>query len=301
MSNDVIVTPPHLRFAFLLLIATLTVRGGDAIDLSAQTQSWASFEVASVKESPMAVQERRNVTMRLFAGGRYEATNVSVQLLIMRAYAVENFQISGGPDWKRTVRYDIFAKVPETTGPAPIREMLRNLLAERFGLVTRKEPKELSTYSLIWANNSKTLGPGIRRVTAECEAVLYESSRRLAGIEPSKPEGAQVPAPKGCKDEISMGPGKATLRGMELSALVFSLTQEAGRPVIDKTGLKGRYDIDLEWASDSFARSTDTGVGRGSRPSIFTAVRERLGLTLESEKGLVDTLVIERLERPTPD
>jgi uncharacterized protein (TIGR03435 family) len=89
-----------------------------------------------------------------------------------------------------------------------------------------------------------------------------------------------------------------------LSSLVFRLTQETGQAVINKTGLTGHYDIDLEWASERFAPRPDATAGPApgfGGPSIFTALREQLGLKLESTKGPVDVLVIDHVEQPTPD
>jgi uncharacterized protein (TIGR03435 family) len=93
--------------------------------------------------------------------------------------------------------------------------------------------------------------------------------------------------------------GKSTMETADLSALVFQLSSQLGRPVVDKTGLTGKYEIKLEWTRDQGPGSNDSTSTDSSGPSIFTAVQEQLGLKLNSTKGPVDTLVIDHVEQPT--
>lgn len=259
----------------------------------------ATFEVASVRENRQSRETRSGVTMRTLPGGRFEARNVTVRLLILRNYGLRGFQLVGGPEWMETERFDIVAKAPSSASERQTTEMVRNLLANRFGLVARREQRRLPAYSLKLAQRPQRLGPGLRRVPPDCEAFLAAAAA-AAGTAVSGSESTQ-PA---CEGRLSFGPGMISTRGGSLAFLLTRLTEETGRPVTDRTGLVGLYDVDLTWTPDpgmsnspmSRFPSTDN-TGR----SIFTAVREELGLELEPVVETIDVLVIENLERPTPD
>ena len=296
-----------------LKVASTPIDAGGPPSPAVQETTRLLFDVASVRDNRLGSQERRAVTMRMLPNGRYEATNVSVRLLIMRAYGVRDFQIVGGPSWIRTDRFDIHAKAPENFEPGQTQDMVRSLLAERFGLVIRTEKREFAVYSLVRAGNGRTLGLGIRRVTPECEAMLSAGSplaaastggRGVAGGAGGRSLGPSLAGDSMCGREVAFGMGAFTMKGNELSTFVSRLTEETRQIVIDRTGLTGHYDIDLRWGTDRFVASPGTSQDLppdSGGPSIFTALREQLGFKLESVKAPVDVLVIEAVSRPSDD
>jgi len=247
----------------------------------AQAQSQAaapapqSFEVASIKPSAPdgVVISRTQAT----AGGRFTATG-TVKYLIQYAYGVQDFQITGVPGWLASERYDIVAKAETSANADQIKLMLQSLLAERFRLMLHRETRQLPVYALVVGKNGSK---------------LHESSTKDIG-------------PKG--PGWSMGRGQLSARMSPISVLTALLSQQLGRTVLDKTGLKGAYDFKLEWTPDEGPRGmglpADDPKGEppsvaAPGPSIFTALQEQLGLTLKSEKGPVQVLVVDHVERPT--
>jgi uncharacterized protein (TIGR03435 family) len=208
---------------------------------------------------------------------------------------VQADQIVGAPDWIESERFDIEAKAdreyaPQADGPAPeLLAMMRNLLAERFKLAVHHESRDQPVYALVAARADKALGPQLRRVDVDCAAEAARAmAARRGGAPPPQTDANKMP-PCGAR----VRPGQIMARGTTLQQLTRGLSQFLGRTVIDRSGLPGTFDIDLEWAPE------ETADAKG--PSIFTAVQEQLGLKLESERAPVDVLVIDRVERPDPD
>jgi uncharacterized protein (TIGR03435 family) len=181
------------------------------------------------------------------------------------AYNLQDFQITGGPGWVESDRFDIIAKAEGELKPEERGVMMRALLSERFGLVTHQETRQLPVYDLVLAKPDGKLGDGLHRV---------DCSKDSCG-------GTMV-------SNTNLKANGITLPGFSrtLSAILAKIVNE-------KTGLEGSFNIDLTWSRDE---TTDT-----SHPSIFTALQEQLGLKLESAKGPVDVLVIDHVEHPTPD
>jgi uncharacterized protein (TIGR03435 family) len=231
--------------------------------------------------------------IQLMPGGGLRANNVTLRVLLTLAYDVRDFQISGGPPWLGSQLYDIQARSgtdsdasasPEQiqkltdeqrkTFQEQMRERLRALLAERFQLVLHHETKEVPVYVLEVAKS----GP--------------------------KFQEAKEAGPN--RGRMRMGRGELQGEGIQIQFLVQVLSNQLRRPVLDKTDLKGNYDIKLTWTPDG-----SQGFGPGplppgveappppdpNGPTIFTAVQEQLGLRLESQKGPVDMIVIDRAEK----
>ena len=258
-----------------------------------------AFEVASVKPNKSGDQR---VMIQMPPTGRYTATNIALRMLLRQAYDVQDFQIVGGPNWLASDRFDIVAKPPDgMTGPEQIRPMLRALLADRFKLVAHNETREMPIYSLVVARADGKLGPKLSAAKVDCEARF--SAARRGGPPPDFPAPGQ---PMECG--FMMAPGNMNVGGMPMLELARSLSPMVGRIVIDKTGLKGRYDFQMTYAPEG--RGFGPGPGPGgaepppvdpNTPSLFTALQEQLGLKLESERGPVDVVVIDRVEQPTED
>jgi uncharacterized protein (TIGR03435 family) len=243
----------------------------------ASAQSTRSFAVASIRAN------RSGERIMLFnpaRGGRFTATNSSLHLLIRYAYDVADYQISGAPDWVKSDHWDIAAKGEGDPPVSEIREMLQRLIEDRFQLKYHADTKDVVEYHLVVSSAGKLK----RAEPGDCPSIL-------SGSLPSQPDDA----PCG-----TLRNSAGNTKGYKLTAgeLAGSLSMFLGRSVVDKTGLTGRYDIELRWTPES-AQMQPGGVAEGGPPSIFTALREQLGLKLESAKGSVKTLVIDHVERPS--
>jgi uncharacterized protein (TIGR03435 family) len=229
-----------------------------------------AFEVASIKPSdpsrPIAINR---------SGYHLSTTSTSLLFLITWAYDIQSDHVYGQPKWLDSVRYDVVANASEDTrraparplrnGPTVLQQMMQSLLAERFKLAVHREVKELPVYVLTVAKNG-------------AKFQLAEEPEKF-GLNP-----------------FNM-PGRGRLAGTQVTAAMLAkvLSGQLGRTVQDQTGLKGVFDFKLEWEPDPGSPNA------GSAPSLFTALEEQLGLKLESERGAVDVLVIDHVERPTPD
>ena len=243
-----------------------------------------SYEVASIK--PNKVDDGR-IMFRNAPDG-FTANGITPKFLIEFAYNLKDFQVSGAPGWAESDRYDIDAKMDEATieafkkltreqSIAQRRLMLQSLLAERFKLKVSHSSKEAPIYALVVAKN----GPK-----------LTQSADSASG-----------PAGTVALGQFRFAPGELNAVGMLVSNLADQLSREVGRQVVDKTGLQGRYDFRLHWTPDRPAGGPggpdDAPPPDSSGPSIFSALQEQLGLKLEPQKGPVETLIIDSIQRPT--
>jgi uncharacterized protein (TIGR03435 family) len=242
------------------------------------------FEVASVKPStPPAGGRNTPPVVRGGPGSTDPALarfdNVDLDSLITMSYGIARFQLSG-PDWMKTARFDINARVPLGTTIDQYRLMLQNLLAERFKLTLHHETKEMVTYQLVVAKG----GPKLKEVEAD-------TVTPSAGLIPP-PNPPPVPNYNGA---VTMNGIKRTMEGF--AAL---LTAQLGGPVTDATGLKGTCLIALHWSGTGMVVSAsdepDPHAVEG-QPTLLQALQEQLGLKLEPKKGPVDVLVIDHVER----
>jgi len=238
-------------------------------------------------------------------GGRFAATNATLGEFVRYAWQLQPFQLQGGPPWLETDRWDIAARL--ATIPAPASSQLdetiravQNLLEDRFKLVAHREIRELATYALVLARADRTLGPEMRRSTLDCATLMATRSR--GGPPPAPPPSGGPPC--GLSGRI----GSIRSGGVPLSELAQSLSSRVQRTVVDRTGLSGNWDFVLTYASDS-AQIAPGVLAPGDPPpppdanagSLFTALREQLGLKLESAKGPVEVLVIDSGQKPVED
>jgi uncharacterized protein (TIGR03435 family) len=252
-----------------------------------------SFEVASIK---LSSPDARNSSLTLKPPNGMQVSNVPLRMLITFAYNIRDFQLSGGPAWIGTERYDILAKAERSASSENVpddprkmtdeqrmktqeemRERVRTLLAERFHLTIHRETREAPVYALVVAKG----GPKLQAVQESADG------------------------------QVGLRGGRGQLNGMaaQIPMLANLLSNQLGRPVIDKTELKGKYDFKLEWAPDPSQGGEPGRLPPGVEvsptssdpdgPSIFTALQEQLGLRLESQKGPVETIVIDRVEKAT--
>jgi uncharacterized protein (TIGR03435 family) len=247
-----------------------------------------SFEVASVKVN----KSQTRTPMRWQPGGRF-IMGLPIQVILTSGYGVPMYRIVGAPEWVSRVFFDIDARADRQPTIDERRAYYRGLLEERFRLKAHVEQREMDVYALVRAHADGRLGPGLRRSTVDCDTVIAESRRRAEAGEPPQP-----PAP-GARPVCGSVSGGSALTGgaAELTGLVAMISAGLERPVIDRTGLTGRFDIDF--------RSTPMRVGAvpppsiAERPSVFTAVQEQLGLKLERTEALIPVLVIDHIEMPT--
>lgn len=296
----------------LVTAAALVVAAGLAAQSPQPPAGGPAFEVASIK--PNTSGDGR--VMMQNQPGRYIATNVSLRLLIRNAYQLQDFQITGGPGWVSSDRFDINAKVPDEfrgmappapgSGPSPLGPMIRALLAERFKLVVHNETKDAPIYALVLARSDGKLGPALKKSETDCAATFGAGPGRGRG--PMPPPGPPQPG-ESIPCGIRIGPGNLLMGGSPLSQFANSLGNFTGRIVLDRTGLTGDYDINLTWTPDQMAQrppgAPDPLINGAAvdpnGPSLFTAVQEQLGLKLDSQRGSVDVLVIDRAEKPVEE
>ena len=227
---------------------------------------------------------------------RFTISGATVQQLILTAYDVQPYQVRGAPGWLTTERFDIVAKAAASVSRPEMHLMLRMLLAERFGLDMRSEARQTDIYAMVRARSDGNLGPKLRPSPLNCES-LGGSDLRVSG-DTDRPQSRI-----GCR--ASFGSGQMHMTGQSLRELTRFLSGRLGRPVIDQTGLTGSFDWDLGWADEGPAavsgdrRAADAEIGTESGASLFTALREQLGLTLRSTRGRVDVFVIRTVRRPS--
>jgi uncharacterized protein (TIGR03435 family) len=256
-------------------------------------QGELAFDVASVKPN---VSGDLRVTLQAMPGGRFIATNAPLRTLIREAYALQGSQLSGGPGWLDSDRFDIVAKSERNPTPLQMRMMLRPLLAERFRLSVHTETRELPLYALVLARTDGKLGPHLRPTGADCS-----QAPEWLGTGPPPLRSQDAP----CR---SAGPGSGgamRFRGITLDAFAMFLATPVRRPVIDRTGLSGDFDVELDMTAELGPPPPPPGmpdaVDRSSAASIFTIVQEQLGLRLDARREPVDVLVIDRVERLVPN
>jgi len=276
----------------MLISLAVAAVAGPVVGFAQTTMSApAQFETASIRVNRSGMN---GGGIGNTPGGRLVARNQSVEDLVRFAYGLE-FTIEGlvlgVPDSVRSERYDIEAKAGGNPNHEELQSMMRTLLADRFKLKAHPEAKQFSVYALVIANRDGKLGPKIRPASA-VESKFCDSLD--AATEPQNP-GYN---PDGTRRCAASGRGGMTFRARPISDLAGMLGELVGRPVIDRTGLKGRYDIDLDasldWDHLVTAGPSDT---IGVNSVIFVALQEQLGFKLESARAAVETIVIDSVQR----
>ena len=295
------------------MFRTVTTAAAFCAMALAQTPASPTFEVASIK--PAAPQEMGRIMMGTRGGpgtpdpGQYTATNLPLSRLIMQAYNVRSFQVTG-PSWIDSQHFDVVAKVPQGTTQEQFRLMLQNLLAERFKLAVHKESKEVPIYALLVGKG------GIKmKESAPLDPNAPDVPKTLAPPTMGR-DGMPKMAAGGRGNIMMMGPNGFRMQGghSTMAQLSDILSNQLGRPVVDMTGLTAQYDYTLDFSPEGLQMMkgmpampppgaggerggpTSDG-GRESGPTLFTAVQEQLGLKLEPRKGPVDLIVVDSAEK----
>ena len=221
------------------------------------------FEVVSIRPGDPSFS---GTSITLGPGGRYIAKNMSIKLLIQNAYGVHDFQVSDVPRWADTSKFNINAKGEEgrsaaySEQPNAVQERLQSLLLDRFALKFHTGTQKLPIYALVKGSG----GPKFQRTATRAD-----------------------------RESMTMGNGRLSGKSMTMDAFAENLSNVLGRVVQNRTGLSGRYSLDLRWAPD-VDQLTDSNL-----PSIFSAIKEQLGLKLEPKKGPVPILIVDRVQRPS--
>jgi len=237
----------------------------------------ARFDAASVKPSG---RDTKGSGVRFLPGGRVEARNASLMAILVQAYDVTELRIAGAPEWvsdAKTARFDIEAAAPAGNTETPrLRLMLQALLAERFQLQVHRETRSVPVYALLPDKNGPHLKPVADvdkvRGTPAFDSNMYGG--HVDGTDARMPDFVRV------------------------------LERWLDRPVLDKTGFADAFSVTLSWAPGPentrnalpFAPNPDD-----PQPSIFTAVQDQLGLRLNAERDPLEVIVIDRVERPSPN
>lgn len=256
-----------MSYQFLVPLCAL------AVALAAQAPNGQpAFEVASIKPAPPP-----DFSKPVFFGSRggpgtddpalYTCSNCDLPDLVSKAYDVPYYRMPNRGSFEKA-SFHVSAKVPPGTSAAQFRLMLQNLLAERFKLGVHREEKEMATYRLVILKG----GPKMKESTEGPDA---EVNQRPADI-PKRPPGIHYDINNGTMEHF-----------------VTMLEGYVRGPVVDATGLKGKYNFDLSWALDEMPDKPDSDAGQ----TIFSAIQSQLGLKLESKKSLVEVLVIDHTEK----
>ena len=268
-----------------LLILTASVGTGR---IQAQT---AGFDVASIKPNARMGDGAINGSLN----GRFTATNASLRALILRAYGIHESQLIGAPSWIASERLDIEARVetPPPNGPNALMPLLRTLLGERFKLRTHTEMRELPAYVLTLARRDRRLGPQIRPTQADCSGTTQLTAAEV------RAQARDGWPPCGMAFTVSFvdssGAGlKTRLRRSAIAMKDFATTLQTNvdRPVVDRTGLDGLFDLEY-----SFAQPGSTAIADANQPLFLVALEEQLGLKLEAQRTEVPVLVIDSVDR----
>jgi uncharacterized protein (TIGR03435 family) len=258
------------------------------------------FEVVSIKRNTSNALGSNGSSER--PDGGFTLLNVPMMTLVARAQfpLIAPVDMVGLPEWARSERYDVIAASPLSRPATPQERaaMVRAMLADRVRLATHVEKRQLPVYDLVLARADGRLGAGIRPSEVDCEA--------KAAADRSAAEAGSTPPPRPAPD---FGSPPASCNGLRITGALIEgdvtmenlarfLRGSAGRPVIDKTGLKGSYRVKVQY-DRALGGGPDVTPSSGTAPSVFSALPAQLGLKLEASKAEQEVLVIDRLERPT--
>lgn len=274
-----------------LLAVGMCLAAAGAPSAQAPAPAAAGFDVASVKPN----NDGGPSSVRVTPGGMLSVTNNNLRNIIRNAWNITNDQIVGGPDWIDSERFDITAKASRPFSQDEARGMLKALLAERFGLVTRNETRELPVYVLVRARKDGALGPQMRKSDLDCAALFAAAT--AGGKMPERLPNGNLP----CGISVRAAQGLVVASPASMEQLTRNLVGGVGRIVVDKTGLQGYYDFTLNFAPESVPGAPAAPAADVTAPSLFTALQEQLGLKLEPGREPIPVLVIDRAARPAAD
>jgi uncharacterized protein (TIGR03435 family) len=289
----------------LLLCGVMFAQGADPA---------LSFEVASVRPSVPDANGRLNLSPPRGGPGtddpeRFSNAGVSLKGLVLMAYNVKSYQVTA-PAWLDTERYDIVAKIPPAASKEQFNQMLQNLLTERFHLALHRETKELPAYELVIGKN----GSKLKETTMDLSAPAPAGARGPIKMDPNGfPVLDRVGMMTMMTSRNNVVEARLVAKAQPVSMLLQMLEGQLKGPVLDKTGLTGKYDFTLEYSPDTtivmplLAEGPPGGAPGGttggtppeitSGPPLGKALQEQLGLRLEQKKAPLELLVIDRADK----
>jgi uncharacterized protein (TIGR03435 family) len=281
-----------------VLVFVVTVSICEAFPQARAPQVSTRFEVASIRVNRDSPDRPTLLRPILQPGGRVLMRGQTVRDLIVTAYGVRQTELIGGPTWTGSTSFDLEARGASDTSPDVARAMLRALLADRFSLAVHSEQRDLPVYVLTSSPRNGQPGSRLRPAAGACTRPTPPDG--LPPPPPSLPRGMAeaVPLMQGAtvRCQSIFMPGHVSARAASLDALATELTDTIGRPVVNRTGLTGEFDIDLRYTPDSSAVADPQA---SSPPAVATALQEQLGLRLEASRAAVEVLVIDRVAMPT--
>jgi uncharacterized protein (TIGR03435 family) len=295
-----------------------SVLGSAQSDAHAQTpvapNTPTSFDVISIQTiDPAALSVRQPGTPPLAgmsnvyflrAGGSFRAPAISARDLIAAAFGVKSWQVVSDADWLATARFAIDAKtsieVSREMLVAQAPALMRALLTDRFRLKAHTERRPFPAFALTVARQDQRLGPQLRRTDVDCDA------QRRSRVPPSS-----IPAPPSRTERPTCGlnlwPGGMIAGAITMEELANALTGAVGSEqiVVNRTNLGGRFDVDLAWSSEPLRTSGPNAAPGAASPddgvTLSTAVQEQLGLKLVLRPEPIDAVVVDYIERPSPN
>lgn len=284
------------RFAMVLALAAAFLVATTA----AQSRVAApSFEVASIKRSgpPVAsVLPGSGSSIRTLPGGRWSVQSATLGMMLQLTHELLPQQLVGGPAWLHTERFDIVAKAAEGASEKLMFAMAAQLFADRFKLRTHTEQHSLAVYALVLARSDGKLGAGLRPASVDCEAIA--TARQRGEPPPRAANGSPFPC-GGARMNIVDGVRQLRMNGQPLVNVFTLAGVRFDRPLVNRTGMTGRFDIDLDYLPDAAVAPGTVPPSPGQPP--LQAIQDQLGLKVERRSETVDVLVIDHAEMPTLD
>jgi uncharacterized protein (TIGR03435 family) len=222
------------------------------------------WEVATVKPSDPNDARGQHINFR---GRNVLLLDTTLEQFLSLGYGVQNSQLAGEPDWAKTQRWDVEG-IPDAAGTPSLKQMqglIQKILAERFGLELHHEQREMPVFALTVAKG----GPKFVANISDPNGWMNQQNGTTNGVHVED------------------------LKNASMAELAFILQSRLDRPVVDQTGLKGRYDFKLRWMMDEAQTPAPD-----APPGLFTAIQDQIGLKLERVKAPADTLVIDKVKRP---
>ena len=287
-----------VKMLLALSIVILAVLRPAAVQETVGSPAKTGLEIASITPKTSKTTASGGIRFQP-KNGEVQATDVTLAELVQFAYQRHFFderEVTGGPAWVISDRFDLLVRVSgghvfDSDGvPRQTLALLRALLVDRFKLKAREEYRERPVYALTTAGTGGALGPKAQKSTIDCGAVIRgERPAQVSGQGP--PCGFKTP------------PGRLFANTFPMAAIASLLSRHLDRPVIDRTGLSGAFDIELEAAEIKAAPDykpgpSDLALPPAAGPTIFVAVQEQLGLRLEPVVAALPVIVIDHAERP---
>jgi uncharacterized protein (TIGR03435 family) len=279
--------------AKILGIATLFLAGIFAAQMSARSPQGVDanrpvFDTTSVKPNKSG---SGNISVNAQPGGRLVATNATVEMLINIAYQLKSHQLVGGPHWLGSEHFDIEARAAVNPNREQMALMMQSLLGDRFKLVVHHETRLIPFYALVLAKAGR-MGP---------QLLAHSDDRNCA----DRADGPPVGPPRTPCDGFRVANGHVAAGKITMEMLSRTLSNFVDRVVLDRTDLKGSFDVDFTFSGQQLllggqrAGPDPNSPDPSSAPSLFAALPEQLGLKLEAQTGPVDVLVIDHVEPPS--